>query len=556
MLCGDYFSERARLVPVMSGPRSLIHQDTNGACTQIRFALPSFARPKVPFLSTSYAASWPHVDPMLSFRRTFAVNPEALDPGHPYSFDNSGRSGCHVSFFEFRGTGPPSSNFGHAGDVYVDLTPGSYALYWRDRHGRGPGQWRRWMALLLDKVPLYKYLTAHPWANHPQTSDLYLWVDPTGVTWTSRAEICASRVMMIQKNIATITPGDKNPDVEALVGEILARMLEAEDRRTLPPIQDSRDRYSGSSPHAGFSRPAAEKRRRSDSSTSQYSPSEALRTRVQLPPLTHSPTAHYRSPAHSPLPPPKSPALSPAYTQSPALHHGRRTPRPTSPRPSSDSRHPITAERHRQTPPAYDYPAAGPSNPRRHESLPTSPPLNPHPGATEQEMRESFAWNEMQRAQYAEAHFKRELRLKNRELSKFKKKEKDVISMSFMYQKKEQELMAALASVEQRSQAELDEQREAVRAAQRQVEEAERQTQEAGKFRELRRVEEALADARKEIQQLKSCTRASGLRSPHEYGTSPTDADKMEAENTELKDEMNKLSFARSERPGRDRSGG
>jgi len=151
-------------------------------------------------------------------------------------------------------------------------------------------------------------------------------------------------------------------------------------------------------------------------------------------------------------------------------------------------------------------------------------------------MRESFAWNEMQRAQYAEAHFKRELRLKNRELSKFKKKEKDVISMSFMYQKKEQELMAALASVEQRSQAELEEQREAVRAAQRQVEEAEQQTREA--VRELRRVEEALTEARQEIQQLKSCTRASSLHSPHECRTSlPTDADKMEGvENTGLKD--------------------
>ncbi|KAJ6460944.1 hypothetical protein C8R45DRAFT_535762 [Mycena sanguinolenta] len=197
---------------------------------------------------------------MLSFRRTFTADPEALTPGHPYSFDNSGRS-CHVSFFEFRGAGPPSANFGYAGDVYVDLTPGSHALYWRDRHGSKPGQWRRWTSLLLDKVPLYKFLTAHPWAHDPQTSDLYLWVDPTGVTWTSRAEICASRVMMIQKNIATIAPGDKNPDVEALVAEILERMVDAEDHRTLPPIQDSRDRYSRSSPPlAGSSRPVPTKR--------------------------------------------------------------------------------------------------------------------------------------------------------------------------------------------------------------------------------------------------------------------------------------------------------
>jgi hypothetical protein len=315
---------------------------------------------------------------MLSFRRTFAVNPEALAHGHPYSFDNSGRS-CHVSFFEFRGTGPPSSNFGYAGDVYVDLTPGSHALYWRDRHGRGSGPWRRWTALLLDKVPLYKFLTAHPWANDPQTSDLYLWADPTGVTWTSRAEICASRATMIQKEIATIAPGDKNPNVEALVAEILVRMVDAEDRRTLPPIRDSGDRYSGSSPpHAGLSRPA-EKRRRSDSSASQQSPSvrpEPLRTRVQLPPLAHSTSAH-RSPMQNALPPaPKSPVGPPAYARSPS--HSRRTLRHTSP---SDPRHPIgiSAEPfHRQTPPEYDTPVAGPSNlhPRRHESVSDSPPLN------------------------------------------------------------------------------------------------------------------------------------------------------------------------------------
>jgi hypothetical protein len=307
---------------------------------------------------------------MLSFRRKFAVNPEALSPGHPYSFDNSGRS-CHISFFEFRGTGPPSSSFGYAGDVYVDLTPGSHALYWRDRHGRGPGQWRRWTALLLDKVPLYKFLTSHPWANDPQTSDLYLWVDPTGVTWTSRAEICASRVMMIQKDVATITPGEKDPDVEALVAEILAKMIEVEDRRTLPPIQDKRDRYSGTSPPRSGPKPIPEQRGRSQSSASQYSPSDAFRTRVQLPPLTHSPAAR-RSPALSPLPP-KSPIPSTSYMASPS-HHGRQTPIPTSPRLSSDHRQPrITAAEpfHRQTPATYpDYAIAGPSNPRARESPP------------------------------------------------------------------------------------------------------------------------------------------------------------------------------------------
>ncbi|KAJ7025552.1 hypothetical protein C8F04DRAFT_133345 [Mycena alexandri] len=256
---------------------------------------------------------------MLSFRRTFTANPEGLAPGHPYSFRNSGRS-SQISFLEFRGTGPPSSNFGYAGDVYVDLTPRAQALYWRDRHGQGPGQWRRWTALLLDKVPLYKYLAAHPWANDPQTSDLYLWVDPGGVTWTSRAEICASRVMMIQKGIATITPGERHPDVEPLVAEILVKMMQEEDRQALPPIQDKRPRYSSPSPpHAGPSRLVDPHRGRSHSSGSQYSSPEAFRSPGgQLPSQIHSPAA-YRSSALSPLPPLRSLASPIAYTSPPIL---------------------------------------------------------------------------------------------------------------------------------------------------------------------------------------------------------------------------------------------
>ncbi|KAJ6535937.1 hypothetical protein DFH09DRAFT_98093 [Mycena vulgaris] len=376
---------------------------------------------------------------MLSFRRTFSANPAVLAPGHPYSFDSAGKS-CQVSFFEFRGTGPPTSTFGYAGDVYVDLTPGSHALYWRDRHGRGPGQWRRWTALLLDRVPLYKYLISHPWADDPQESDLYLWVDPNGITWTSRAEICASRVLMIQKNVATITPGERHPDVEALVSEILMKMIDVEDRRALPPIQDKRDRYSGPSPQLPpLSRSAAEQRGRSHSSASRPSPPDAFRPRDPLPPPANSPSTR-RSTLPSPvhfgpgLPPIKSP---PSLSYTPSSHYPRNPARIRPPaQPDSNPRHPITsAEYSPRQPPAVHpyYPVAGPSNSVGQEPPPGPPPLNPHPGATEQELRESFAWNEMQRAQYAEAHFKRELRLKNRELSKFKRKEKDVISCSIFH---------------------------------------------------------------------------------------------------------------------------
>ncbi|KAJ7471279.1 hypothetical protein B0H11DRAFT_2041078 [Mycena galericulata] len=299
---------------------------------------------------------------MLSYRRAFPVNPDSLAPGHPYVFDNS-RKSCQIAFYEFRGTGPPSSDYGYPGDVYVDLTPGAHALYWRDRQGHTPGQWRRWRAVVLDEVPLHKYLVSHPWVNDPQESDLYLWVDPDGVTWTSRAEICSSRVSMVQKDIATITPGERNPDVDALVAEILAKMIEVEELRTLPPIQDKRDRYSGTSPLLPGH--PAERRERSQSSASQYSPREALR-RI---PSTNSPP-HHRNTAHHPYAP---------------SHHDRSLP-PIAPSSThSDLRDHITAaaEPHRrQTPAEYSAYRAGPSNPRASEPSPPGPstPNRERPG--------------------------------------------------------------------------------------------------------------------------------------------------------------------------------
>lgn len=185
---------------------------------------------------------------MLSFQRSFSVNPAALAPGHPYAFRSSSKPST-VIFVEFRGLGPPSADLGHPGDVYVDLNPRLHALYWRDIV-RGVGQWRRWTALLLDKVPLNKFLVAHPWARDPETSDLFLWVDPGGVTWTSKDNLCASRVQMIRRNIATTMPGTV-PDVESLVSEVLRAMLDAErhaanaPRHAMSPIPDPRPQSPG-----------------------------------------------------------------------------------------------------------------------------------------------------------------------------------------------------------------------------------------------------------------------------------------------------------------------
>ncbi|KAJ7243043.1 hypothetical protein C8J57DRAFT_1367055 [Mycena rebaudengoi] len=298
---------------------------------------------------------------MLSFRRSFTVSPEALASGHPYSFDSSSRS-CAVSFFEFRGTGPPSSDVGYPGDVYVDLTPEQHTLYWRDRLGNGPGRWNRWTALLLDRIPLYKYLVSHPWAKDPQESDLYLWADSNGITWASKEEICASRVAMIQRGIATVMPGTI-PDVEALVAEILEKMIEKEDDKVSPRIRATdRSDEKNTSNH----RPNAGSSRRSISSPNPYSLSKAF-----PPPRSPSPVESYPSPSlrrdkgldpphfGPTLPPIRSPP--PTSTMSYTSSQHTRPPRLASPPlPScSDLRRSITTppNYHLPPPPPLDYPA-------------------------------------------------------------------------------------------------------------------------------------------------------------------------------------------------------
>ncbi|KAJ6533088.1 hypothetical protein B0H19DRAFT_1324862 [Mycena capillaripes] len=393
---------------------------------------------------------------MHSFQRSFSVNPAALTPGHPYALTSSRRPST-VSFFEFRGIGPPSADLGHPGDVYVDLNPRLHALYWRERDiVRGVGQWKKWTALLLDKVPLHKFLVAHPWARDPESSDLYLWVDPGGVTWTSKENLCASRVQMIQRNIATIVPGTV-PDVDSLVSEVLHRMLDAERHATNVPRGAVPNQRAPPSPVPN---------------PGPHSPRAGSSFQTFRPPAAGS------TPAHTP------------YGGTRSQNDSFRSPHP----------------------PAGFLPSG---------SVSFGPPSNTYPNhnnatqeMTEQERYRAaqIALDGMRRAQNAELKSKQELKQKNRELAKrpsvgyfrmngcshgiypVRQKEKEVIgsmmpfcffypyslaSVSYHYQKRERELVAALAAAEQRSSAELEEMRAAVHALQRQAEAAQQHTQHA-----------------------------------------------------------------------------
>jgi hypothetical protein len=84
------------------------------------------------------------------------------DAKYTYAADPS--SPNIVYFFEYRGYGVPSPMLGALGDVYVDRTPDSYALY-----ARGGLGWVRWA------IP--------GWFEHPFLTDTILWLSLDSVVW-------------------------------------------------------------------------------------------------------------------------------------------------------------------------------------------------------------------------------------------------------------------------------------------------------------------------------------------------------------------------------------
>jgi hypothetical protein len=70
-----------------------------------------------------------------------------------------------VYFFEYRGYGIPLPTLGALGDVYIDLTDDSHALYTKNATG-----WARW--------------TLPGWLEHPFLTDTVLSLSPEGVIWT------------------------------------------------------------------------------------------------------------------------------------------------------------------------------------------------------------------------------------------------------------------------------------------------------------------------------------------------------------------------------------
>jgi hypothetical protein len=97
--------------------------------------------------------------------------------------------GVSYPYSEFLGYGPPSMDLGASGDVYLDLTVGSLALY-----GRYSEEWKIWRGPQNSKA---EDLVVHP--SHPNrclwcSETFYGWFAMTFAQGRSSGELQASRL--------------------------------------------------------------------------------------------------------------------------------------------------------------------------------------------------------------------------------------------------------------------------------------------------------------------------------------------------------------------------
>jgi hypothetical protein len=111
------------------------------------------------------------------FRHHWPLGMEASYPYEYFPLDDT------VHYFEFRGEGPPPSDIGYPGDIYIDLTEGSPAVY-----AMGITEWVLWHGHLSCKAGHRDPREIKPF-SHPLLRDRILWCSEKTVMWYSRDTI-------------------------------------------------------------------------------------------------------------------------------------------------------------------------------------------------------------------------------------------------------------------------------------------------------------------------------------------------------------------------------
>jgi hypothetical protein len=182
------------------------------------------AKPHHPYLTASppVSAQQPHIT---CHYRAFRVR--ELPEDYPYHLEPSSESSTKilVPYYEFRGKGPPPTDIGKLGDLYLDLADvKTYALYVLTRTG-----WTMWDPLPTQSsaVPPVSELIAHP-----QSTKLnrYLWCDGCQPSWYSLTTLGRMRSRMRQAGMYHAKGGLSEEYYSSTVAaETIRRMLEAED---------------------------------------------------------------------------------------------------------------------------------------------------------------------------------------------------------------------------------------------------------------------------------------------------------------------------------------
>ena len=114
-------------------------------------------------------------------RSTICKRPEDV----PKEYDHRKQEG-EIHYVEFSGSKAPDDDVGEPGDVWIDTTPGTYALWTMD----ATSKWVQWHGLNEKERlgnggnPTWSFQSPHPYLE-----DRFIWVRHRGVVWLNHKDI-------------------------------------------------------------------------------------------------------------------------------------------------------------------------------------------------------------------------------------------------------------------------------------------------------------------------------------------------------------------------------
>jgi hypothetical protein len=166
-----------------------------------------------------------------------------LPEDYPYQLETPSESSTNITipFYEFRGKGPPPTDIGNPGDVYIETGADAFALYAKMRTG-----WKTW-----DPLPTWGgiFPPASEFLAHPDLENLnrFFWCDGYQLGWYALSGVRGKRSRMRQEGMYRTMGGlAEEHNSNAVASEVIRRMLESLDTGKVKAMGRSRKRSSTS----------------------------------------------------------------------------------------------------------------------------------------------------------------------------------------------------------------------------------------------------------------------------------------------------------------------